>query len=224
MRILVVEDEKDLNRILVKRLRLEGYAVDGCFTGLQALEYLSSAAFDAVVLDWMLPGLSGLEVVRSIRSTHPQVAVLMLTAKDQISDKVTGLDAGADDYLVKPFATEELLARLRMLLRRTGSHNTVILTVGDLRVDPLSRIVQRQGQTISLSAKEYAVLEVLIRNAGNVLSRDIIQDKIAGFDTEIGSNLVDVYIRFLRRKLDEPFDTKLIHTVRGIGYVLRSDP
>jgi DNA-binding response OmpR family regulator len=224
MRILVVEDEKDLNRILVKRLRLEGYAVDGCFTGLQALEYLSSAAFDAVVLDWMLPGLSGLEVVRSIRSTHPQVAVLMLTAKDQISDKVTGLDAGADDYLVKPFATEELLARLRMLLRRTGSHNTVILTVGDLRVDPLSRIVQREGKTISLSAKEYAVLEVLIRNAGNVLSRDIIQDKIAGFDTEIGSNLVDVYIRFLRRKLDEPFDTKLIHTVRGIGYVLRSDP
>ena len=224
MRILVVEDEKDLNRILVKRLRLEGYAVDGCFTGLQALEYLSSAAFDAVVLDWMLPGLSGLEVVRSIRSTHPQVAVLMLTAKDQISDKVTGLDAGADDYLVKPFATEELLARLRMLLRRTGTHNTVILTVGDLRVDPLSRIVQREGKTISLSAKEYAVLEVLIRNAGTVLSRDIIQDKIAGFDTEIGSNLVDVYIRFLRRKLDEPFDTKLIHTVRGIGYVLRSDP
>jgi DNA-binding response OmpR family regulator len=147
----------------------------------------------------------------------------MLTAKDQVSDKVTGLDAGADDYLVKPFATEELLARLRMLLRRSGSQNTVILTVGDLSVDPLSRLVQRGGQTISLSAKEYAVLEVLMRHAGTVLSRDIIQDKIAGFDTEIGSNLVDVYIRFLRKKLDEPFETKLIHTVRGVGYVLRSD-
>jgi DNA-binding response OmpR family regulator len=223
MRILVVEDEKDLNRILVKRLRLEGYAVDGCFDGIQALEYLSSAAFDAVVLDWMLPGLSGLDVVRSIRASYPHLAVLMLTAKDQVSDKVTGLDAGADDYLVKPFATEELLARLRMLLRRSGSQNTVILTVGDLSVDPLSRLVQRGGQTISLSAKEYAVLEVLMRHAGTVLSRDIIQDKIAGFDTEIGSNLVDVYIRFLRKKLDEPFETKLIHTVRGVGYVLRSD-
>ncbi len=223
MRILVVEDEKDLNRILVKRLRLEGYAVDGCLNGLQALEYLSSAAFDAVVLDWMLPGLSGLDVVRSIRASYPHLAVLMLTAKDQVSDKVTGLDAGADDYLVKPFATEELLARIRMLLRRSGSQNTVILTVGDLSLDPLSRLVQRGGQTISLSAKEYAVLEVLMRNAGTVLNRDIIQDKIAGFDTEIGSNLVDVYIRFLRKKLDEPFDTKLIHTVRGVGYVLRSD-
>lgn len=223
MRILVVEDEKDLNRILVKRLRLEGYAVDGCTSGTQALEYLSSAAFDAVVLDWMLPGLSGLEVVRAIRLRYPQTAVLMLTAKDQVSDKVTGLDAGADDYLVKPFATEELLARLRMLLRRSGPQNSVILTVGDLSVDPLSRSVTRAGQRIPLSAKEYAVLEVLIRNTGKVLSRELIQDKIAGFDAEIGSNLVDVYIRFLRRKLDEPFDTKLIHTVRGVGYVLRSE-
>lgn len=223
MRILVVEDEKDLNRILVKRLRLEGYAVDGCFTGPQALEYLSSAAFDAVVLDWMLPGLSGIEVVRSIRVRYPNVAVLMLTARDQIADKVTGLDAGADDYLVKPFATEELLARLRMLLRRSGTQNTVVYTVGDLSVDPLSRVVKRAGQPITLSVKEYAVLEVLIRNAGIVMSREIIQEKIAGFDAEIGSNLVDVYIRFLRRKLDEPFDQKLIHTVRGVGYVLRSE-
>lgn len=223
MRILVVEDEKDLNRILVKRLRLEGYAVDGCFTGPQALEYLSSAAFDAVVLDWMLPGLSGIEVVRSIRVRYPNVAVLMLTARDQIADKVTGLDAGADDYLVKPFATEELLARLRMLLRRSGTQNTVVYTVGDLSVDPLSRVVKRAGQPIALSVKEYAVLEVLIRNAGIVMSREIIQEKIAGFDAEIGSNLVDVYIRFLRRKLDEPFDQKLIHTVRGVGYVLRSE-
>jgi two-component system, OmpR family, copper resistance phosphate regulon response regulator CusR len=223
MRILVVEDEKDLNRILVKRLKLEGYVVDGCTSGTQALEYLSSAAFDAVVLDWMLPGLSGLEVVRSIRSRNPQIAVLMLTAKDQVSDKVTGLDAGADDYLVKPFATEELLARLRMLLRRTGSQNSVIMTVGDLSVDPLSRTVQRAGCIIPLSAKEFAVLEVLIRNTGIVMSRDLIQDKIAGFDAEIGSNLVDVYIRFLRRKLDEPYESKLIHTVRGVGYVLRSE-
>ena len=224
MRILVVEDEKDLNRILVKRLKLEGYAVDGCHNGTQALEYLSSAAFDAVVLDWMLPGLSGLEVVKSIRAHNPQIAVLMLTAKDQVADKVTGLDAGADDYLVKPFATEELLARLRMLLRRAGTRNTVIMTVGDLSVDPLSRTVKRGEHLIALSAKEYAVLEVLMRNAGKVMSRELIQDKITGFDAEIGSNLVDVYIRFLRRKLDEPFETKLIHTVRGIGYVLRSHP
>jgi two-component system, OmpR family, copper resistance phosphate regulon response regulator CusR len=223
MRILVVEDEKDLNRILVKRLKLEGYAVDGCHNGREALDYLASAAFDAVVLDWMLPGLSGLEVVKSIRSHNPQIAVLMLTAKDQTADKVTGLDAGADDYLVKPFATDELLARLRMLLRRAGAHNTVVMTVGDLSMDPLSRTVHRGGLLIPLSAKEYAVLEVLIRNAGKVMSRELIQDKISGFDSEIGSNLVDVYIRFLRRKLDEPFESKLIHTVRGVGYVLRSE-
>ena len=223
MRILVVEDEKDLNRILVKRLRLEGYAVDGCHNGREALDYLASAAFDVVILDWMLPGLSGIEVIRHIRKTMPALAVLMLTAKDRIDDKVSGLDAGADDYLIKPFATDELLARIRMLLRRSGPQNTPVLAVGDLRLDPRSHHVSRSGVTIELSAKEFAVLEVLMRHVGIVVSRDLIQDKIAGFDAEIGSNLVDVYIRYLRKKIDEPYATKLIHTVRGMGYVIRSD-
>jgi two-component system, OmpR family, copper resistance phosphate regulon response regulator CusR len=223
MRILVVEDEKDLNRILVKRLRLEGYAVDGCFSGTQALDYLASAAFDVVILDWMLPGISGLDVVRQIRQSASNVAVLMLTAKDHLDDRVMGLDNGADDYLIKPFATEELLARIRVLLRRSGSANRVILSVADLTVDPLSRQVTRSNHPITLSPKEFAVLEVLMRHAGMVLSREVIQEKIAGFDAEIGSNLVDVYIRYLRKKIDEPFDHNLIHTVRGVGYVVRSD-
>jgi len=223
MRILVVEDEKDLNRILVKRLRLEGYAVDGCFDGHQALDYLNGASFDVVILDWMLPGHSGLDVLRRIRQSNNPVAVLMLTAKDRIDDKVTGLDAGADDYLIKPFATEELLARIRMLLRRTSGQKQPTLVVGDLHLDPLSHQVSRGGTPILLSAKEYAVLEVLMRHEGIVLSRETIQDKIAGYDTEIGSNLIDVYIRYLRKKIDEPFEHKLIHTVRGTGYVVRSD-
>lgn len=223
MRILVVEDEKDLNRILVKRLRLEGYAVDGCFSGTQALDYLASAAFDVVILDWMLPGISGLDVVRQIRQSASNVTVLMLTAKDHLDDRVMGLDNGADDYLIKPFATEELLARIRVLLRRSGSANRVILSVADLTVDPLSRQVTRSNHPITLSPKEFAVLEVLMRHAGMVLSREVIQEKIAGFDAEIGSNLVDVYIRYLRKKIDEPFDHNLIHTVRGVGYVVRSD-
>lgn len=147
----------------------------------------------------------------------------MLTAKDRIDDKVTGLDAGADDYLIKPFATEELLARIRMLLRRNGGQKQPTLKVGDLHLDPLSHHVSRGGAPILLSAKEYAVLEVLMRHEGIVLSRETIQDKIAGYDTEIGSNLIDVYIRYLRKKIDEPFEQKLIHTVRGTGYVVRSD-
>ncbi len=198
MRILVAEDERDLNEILCKKLRSEDYCVDGCFDGEEALDYLASVDYDAVILDIMMPKRSGLEVVEQLRRQGNQTPVLFLTARDSIDDRVTGLDAGADDYLVKPFAFDELLARLRVMTR-----------------------VERGGAELKLSAKEYALLEYLIRNKGVVLSRIQIEENIWGFDYEGSSNIVDVYIRYLRRKIDKDHPVKLIHTIRGSGYVLK---
>lgn len=223
MRILVVEDEPELNRLLTKRLKSAGYSVDSCMDGRDALDHLPGAEYDALVLDIMLPGISGLEVLRRMRSASNTTPVLLLTARDSIEDRVIGLDAGADDYLVKPFAFDELLARLRVLLRRKSGAVSDVITIADLVVDCAGRTAERAGRPVTLSSKEFAVLEYLARNSGVVLSREKISRHIWNYDYEGGSNVVDVYIRYLRKKLDEGFEPKLIHTVRGAGYVLRVD-
>ncbi len=223
MRILVVEDEKSLNELIVKKLKLEHYSVDSCTRGDDALDYLMCTSYDAVILDIMLPGVSGLEILAKMRSAKNATPVLLLTARDSIEDRVTGLDAGADDYLIKPFAFDELLARVRVLIRRNSKGVSNVFTVADLTVDCDARTVTRGGIPISLSSKEFAVLECLIRQSGTVLSRDRISSHIWNYDYEGGSNIVDVYIRYLRRKIDDGHDIKLIHTVRGAGYVLRAE-
>ena len=221
MRILVAEDERDLNEILCKKLRSEDYCVDGCFDGEEALDYLASVEYDAVILDIMMPKRNGLQVVEQLRRQGDHTPVLFLTARDSIDDRVTGLDAGADDYLVKPFAFDELLARLRVMTRKRGGERSNLFTIDDLTLDIRSKRVERGGVELKLSAKEYALLEYLIRNKGVVLSRIQIEDNIWGFDYEGSSNIVDVYIRYLRRKIDKDHPTKLIHTIRGSGYVLK---
>ena len=221
MRILVAEDERDLNEILCKKLRSEDYCVDGCFDGEEALDYLASVDYDAVILDIMMPKRSGLEVVEQLRRQGNQTPVLFLTARDSIDDRVTGLDAGADDYLVKPFAFDELLARLRVMTRKRGGERSNLFTIDDLTLDIRSKRVERGGAELKLSAKEYALLEYLLRNKGVVLSRIQIEENIWGFDYEGSSNIVDVYIRYLRRKIDKDHPVKLIHTIRGSGYVLK---
>ena len=202
---------------------MEHYSVDACLNGREAMDYLACAEYDAVVLDIMLPGANGFEVLKSIRAKQDRTPVLFLTALDTIDDRVAGLDAGADDYLVKPFAFDELLARLRVMIRRSGGHVSNVFTLADLTVDCDARQVTRGGEIIPLSSREFAILEYLIRNAGKVLSRDKIGLHVWNYDYEGGSNIVDVYIRYLRKKLDEGHAPKLIHTVRGAGYVLRAD-
>lgn len=221
MRILVAEDERDLNEILCKKLRSEDYCVDGCFDGEEALDYLASVEYDAVILDIMMPKRSGLQVVEQLRRQGDHTPVLFLTARDSIDDRVTGLDAGADDYLVKPFAFDELLARLRVMTRKRGGERSNLFTIDGLTLDIRSKRVERGGVELKLSAKEYALLEYLIRNKGVVLSRIQIEENIWGFDYEGSSNIVDVYIRYLRRKIDKDHPVKLIHTIRGSGYVLK---
>lgn len=221
MRILIVEDEPDLQQVLVKRLISEHYSVDAVYNGADALHYISLADYDCVILDIMIPKINGLEVLKTIRSQGSVMPVLLLTAKDAIEDRVMGLDSGADDYLVKPFAFDELLARIRVLTRRQfgGSSNT--FQVEDLTVDCNARTVMRGDREIELSSKEFAILEYLIRNKGIVLSREKIEQHVWNYDYEGGSNIIDVYIRYLRKKIDSGHELKLIQTVRGAGYVLR---
>ena len=221
MRVLIAEDERDLNNILTKRLRSVGYAVDACFDGREALEYLTSAEYDAAVLDIQMPGMDGLEVLRRLRGEGRGTPVLLLTARDAVADRVKGLDAGANDYLVKPFAFDELMARVRVLLREKSAASSNIFTLADLTLDCSRHIVERGGRAITLSAKEFALLEYLLRNQGTVLSRERIENHVWDYDYEGGTNVVDVYIRYLRKKIDEGREVKLIHTVRGSGYVLR---
>lgn len=221
MRLLVVEDEIHLQNIIKKRLVREHYSVDACGDGLEALDYLETTEYDGVILDIMLPGIPGTEVLKRIRKAGNNVPVLFLTARDAVRDRVDGLDLGADDYLVKPFAFEELLARIRVMLRKRQPEPTNELVLADLTVDTGSHQVTRGGQNIELSGKEYAMLEYLMRNKGKVLSRDQIEHHVWDYDYEGASNMVDVYIRYLRKKLDEGHEKKLIHTVRGAGYVMR---
>lgn len=223
MRILIAEDEKDLREVTVKRLKAEGFGVDGCGDGKEALEYLEAADYNLVILDIMMPRMDGLTALKKIRQMGNPVPVLLLTAKDAVADRVAGLDAGADDYLTKPYAFEELLARIRALARRNSTEKSDILTAGSLSVELSSKRVMREGQEILLSAKEFALLETLIRHKGQVLSRAQLENQVWDFGFEGGSNIVDVYIRYLRRKVDDPFEKKLIHTIRGAGYVLREE-
>ena len=222
MRLLVAEDQKDLNDIITKTLIRNHYTVDSCFDGEEALDYLEMAEYDAVILDIMMPKKNGLEVLKALRASKNTVPVLLLTARDSISDRVTGLDAGADDYLIKPFAFEELLARIRAMLRKREGRAQNPCQVANLTVDFDPRTVMRDLVPITLSSKEFSILEYLVNNQGIVLSRDRIEQHIWNYDYEGGSNVVDVYIRYLRKKIDDGFEPKLIHTVRGAGYVLKA--
>ena len=223
MRLLIAEDQPELRRMLVKNLTAAGYTVDGVPDGAEALAYLDAAAYDAAVLDVMMPKVDGLTVLRTLRSRGSALPVLLLTARDAVADRVDGLDAGADDYLIKPFALDELLARLRVLTRKKGSGSTNIYALADLTVDTAARTAMRNGRTIALSAREYALLEYLIRNRGVILSRQQIEDNLWRMDYTGGTNVVDVYISYLRKKLELPGETKLLHTVRGMGWVLKDE-
>ena len=223
MRILVAEDEKSLNRIISKQFKASGYSVDCAFNGEEAYDLISVTDYDAAVFDVMMPKIDGFSLLKKIRSEGNNLPVLFLTARDSIEDRVEGLDIGADDYLVKPFAFEELLARIRVLIRKNSVSKSNIITVADLTVDISSKKVTRDGKNIFLSAKEYELLQYLAVNNGIVLSREKIEDHIWNYDYEGGTNVVDVYIRYLRKKIDDGSDKKLIHTVRGMGYVLREE-
>lgn len=223
MRILFAEDERDLNHIITKKLTSQGYSVDSVYDGEEAIDILSYTDYDAVILDIMMPKVDGFAVLRALRSKGKNTPVLFLTARDSVQDRVAGLDSGANDYLVKPFSVEELLARIRAMTRTAFGVSDSLLTVGDLTMDTAAKVVKRGGKEIPLSAKEYALLEYLMHNAGIVLSREKIENHIWNFDYEGGTNVVDVYIRYLRKKIDEGYDKKLIHTVRGRGYVLREE-
>ena len=225
MRILVAEDERAISSVVKKRLQAENHIVDICENGPDAYDYITMTDYDVILMDIMMPGEDGLSVVRRARAAGVRTPILFLTARDTVADRVTGLDAGGDDYLVKPFALDELMARIRVLARRhaPAPRTDNLLRIADLEMDSAARKVTRGGNIISLTAKEYALLEYLLRNAGVVLSRDQIEQKLFSYDYTGASNMVDVYIRYLRRKLDEGYAVKLIHTVRGVGYVLRED-
>lgn len=221
MRILVAEDERDMNRLISKRLATENYSVDSCYDGVQVMEYLECAEYDGIILDIMMPRMDGIQVLKKMRSQNCQIPVLLLTARDSIEDRVNGLDAGADDYLVKPFAFEELLARIRVMLRKPASVKSNVYRAGDLEVHVDTCQVFRGGKEISLSGKEFSLLRYMIQNQGIILSREKLEQHIWNYDFSGGSNVIDVYIRYLRKKIDEGQEKKLIHTVRGAGYVLR---
>ncbi|MBQ6377123.1 MAG: response regulator transcription factor [Lachnospiraceae bacterium] len=223
MRILFAEDEEDLNAIVTRKLTEEGFLVDSCFDGREALEYMETASYDAVVLDVMMPGADGFEVLKKMRMKGDGTPVLFLTARDAVSDRIRGLNSGANDYIIKPFSLEELVARIRAATRSAYGISHNILTAGSLTMDVSRREVTREGRVVSLTAKEYQLLEYLMYNKGIVLSRSRIEDHIWNYDYEGGTNVVDVYIRYLRKKIDDGYEQKLIHTVRGAGYVLRED-
>lgn len=221
MRLLIVEDNQRLSQSLKLSLEEEGYAVDQAYDGQEGLDFAESAPYDALILDILLPKMDGLEVCRALRQRKLQTPILLLTARDTVSDRVKGLDSGADDYLVKPFALNELLARLRALLRRNGTQRGPLLEIADLSIDPATHLVERAGQAISLTAKEYALLEYFMRHPNQMITREMIENHIWSYDFECTSNVVDVYLRRLRRKIDDPAAIKLFETIRGSGYRLR---
>ncbi len=219
-RILIIEDDEAIVRVLRRSLAYEGYTVDAAFDGETGLALARDARPDLVILDWMLPGMDGLEVCQRLRGGG-NLPILMLTAKDTVDDRVQGLDAGADDYMVKPFQLEELLARVRALLRRTQPERVPVLSFADLVLDTSTRQALRKGRAISLTAKEYDLLELFLRHPRQVLTREMIFDRVWGYDFGGESNVLDVYIRYLRQKLEAEGEARLLHTVRGVGYVLR---
>ncbi|WP_224364161.1 response regulator [Hyalangium versicolor] len=223
MSILIVEDELRVRDFISRGLTEEGFLVRESEDGAQAQALMRQERFALIILDWMLPGLSGLDLLRALRAKQDTTPILMLTARDAVADRVSALNAGADDYLVKPFAFEELLARIRAILRRVDNRPSPLLSHADLTMDPSTRKVMRAGVEIPLTAREYALLQYLLEHAGEALSRTRIVQAVWDHDFETFSNVVEVYIRYLRAKVDAPFPVKLIHTVRGVGYMLRSD-
>jgi two-component system OmpR family response regulator len=224
MRVLVVEDERKLGELLRRGLGEEGYAADLADRGEEALWMAQAVPYDAIVLDVMLPGADGFEICRRMRGSGVWAPVLMLTARDAVDDRVSGLDAGADDYLAKPFAFEELLARLRALTRRAPAERPTVLQTGDLRLDPAAHRAWRGDQEVDLSAKEFALLELFMRQPGLTLSRTQLIDGAWDMAFESRSNVIDVYVRYLREKIDRPFGRDSIETIRGVGYRLRAEP
>ncbi len=222
MRILVVEDNRRLSAALGRSLADAGYAVDAAYDGVDGQAFAAATHYDAIILDVLLPVKNGLEVCRDLRSRRINTPILMLTARDTVQDRVRGLDSGADDYLVKPFALSELLARLRALLRRESEQRGGWLEVGDLRLEPATRLVERAGRPIDLTARQYALLEYFMRHPNQLLTREQIERHCWSYDFEATSNVVDVYVRRLRQQIDDPFDVKLLETVRGMGYRLRA--
>ena len=223
MRLLIVEDDKKVGAFLERGLREENYAVDVCRNGADALYMVQLNSYDVVILDIMLPGKDGFSICREMRENNILVPVIMLTAKDSLDDKITGLTEGADDYLTKPFSFEELLARIRALIRRSQVYKTKVLQVADLEMDPLRRMVTRAGKKIALTGKEYALLEYLLRNQGRVLSQSMIIEHVWDMDYEGASNVVNVYINHLRQKIDKDQEVQLIKTIRGHGYQINED-
>lgn len=222
MHILVVEDEKKVASFIERGLTAENHVVDIAYDGESGLARILEGGYDLVLLDVMLPKRDGIEVLREIRRRRLTVPVLLLTARASVADRVAGLDAGADDYLPKPFAFEELLARVRALLRRGASAASPLLSVADLQLDPVSRKVTRAGKGIELTAKEFALLEFFLRHPARVLSRPLIAQHVWGVDADSFTNVIDVYVNYLRKKIDADFEPKLLHTVRGVGYVLKA--
>lgn len=220
MRILVVEDEKDLNGIICSKLVKEGYNVDACYDGQAALDYMEAENYDGAIMDIMIPNKDGITVLREMRNAGIQVPVLFLTAKTETQDIVRGLDAGASDYMTKPFEFPELMARLRVMLRTQNQVNENVITCGSLVVDMNNRQAIRDGKVIDLTVREYAILEYLARNRNMVVTREQIRVNIWNIDDDVNSNVIDVYIRYLRRKIDDNYEEKLIHTIRGVGYKL----
>lgn len=223
MRILVVEDARDMNRLIVKTLTRAGYSTDGCFDGEEAQSYLLGAEYDAVVMDVMMPKMDGWQLLEYMRNKGMDTPVLMLTARDAVSDRVKGLDLGADDYLVKPFDFDELLARIRAMTRKHTGNRSNVFVFADLTVDVLKRTVTRGGEEISLLPKEFTILEYLIRNKGVVLSREQLENRIWNYEYSGSSNNIDAYMSRLRKKIDGERENRLIHTIRGVGWVLRED-
>ena len=221
MRILVVEDEKHLNRIISEAVEDEGYSVDSCYNGVEALEYLECADYDVIILDIMMPKMNGLELVRRLRSEGNSTPVLFLTARDAVADRVEGLESGGDYYLTKPFDFQELMAVVRVMTRKYTGNRSNVYTIADLSLDSNTRTVTRAGKNIDLTAKEFSLLEYMMRNKGVVLSREMIENNLWNYDYEGGTNVVDVYVGYLRKKMDTGFSQKLIHTVWGTGWVLK---
>jgi two-component system response regulator MprA len=225
-RVLVVDDDPQLREALSRALELDDYRVATANNGAQALEAISAQRPDVMVLDVMMPYVGGLDVCRTLRERKDRLPILVLTARDEVGDRVAGLDAGADDYLTKPFALDELRARLRALLRRTTPDDDAgaVLRYADLVLDPAARTVHRGDRPVDLTRTEYALLELLMRNAGRPLTRDVIMERVWGWESEPTSNSLEVFVGYLRRKTETDGEPRLIHTVRGVGYVLRSDP
>ena len=223
MKLLIAEDEKSLNKTTAERLTRSGYTVDSCFDGEDALYYIENTQYDGIILDVMMPKINGFEVLRIIREKKILTPVLMLTAKDADEDIITGLDTGANDYLTKPFSFGVLSARIRAMLRIKESVTSSVLEIADLSLDTTKRIVKRGGKDIELSSKEYSILEYMMRNKGIVLSKEKIEDNIRNYEYEGTSDIIKVYIHHLRKKIDDNFDKKLLHTVKNAGYVIKED-